>query len=94
MCTGLSGVAVALMPRSTAQSVGDVWTSPIVTRLHWTFRCAKGVMAAMVGFAKKGRKSRNVHCLVVHRTVQCAHGQKATIAFQMELQWLLAALGL
>jgi hypothetical protein len=36
------------------------------------------------------------HCSypVVHRTVRCAHGQKATIAYQMELQRLLAALGL
>jgi hypothetical protein len=42
MCTGLSGVAVALTPRSTAQSVGDVWTSPIVTKLHWTFPVCQG----------------------------------------------------
>jgi hypothetical protein len=33
-------------------------------------------------------------CLVVHRTVQCATRQKARIAFQLELQRLLAALGL
>jgi hypothetical protein len=30
----------------------------------------------------------------VHRTVRCAHRQKARIAYQMELQRLLAALGL
>ena len=30
----------------------------------------------------------------VHRTVRCLHGQKARIAYQMELQRLLAALGL
>jgi hypothetical protein len=35
-----------------------------------------------------------VHCPVGHQTVQCAHGQKATIAYQMELQRLLFALGL
>jgi hypothetical protein len=35
-----------------------------------------------------------VHCTVVHRTIRCTHGQKATIAYQMELQRLLAALGL
>jgi hypothetical protein len=29
-----------------------------------------------------------------HRTVRCAHGQKARIAYQMELQRLLATLGL
>jgi hypothetical protein len=33
-------------------------------------------------------------CLVVHRTVWCAHVQKTRIVYQMELQRLLAALGL
>jgi hypothetical protein len=33
-------------------------------------------------------------CLVVHRTVRCATQQKVRIAFQLELQRLLAALGL
>jgi hypothetical protein len=31
---------------------------------------------------------------VVHRTVRCANQQKAGIAYQMEIQQLLAALGL
>jgi hypothetical protein len=31
---------------------------------------------------------------VVHRTVRCAHEQKATMTFQMEQQQLLDALGL
>jgi hypothetical protein len=30
----------------------------------------------------------------VHRTVRCANRQKAIIAYQMEIQRLLAALGL
>jgi hypothetical protein len=30
----------------------------------------------------------------LHRTVRCATRQKARIAFQLDLQWLLAALGL
>jgi hypothetical protein len=38
-------------------------------------------MVATIGFARKGRKSRVVHCPVVHRTVRCAHTQKATMAF-------------
>jgi hypothetical protein len=80
--------------RSTAQSAGNVWPALIVTRPHQTVRCAKGVVAATVGFTKKGRESRTVPCPVVHRTVWCAHGQKTTMAFQMELQRLLAALGL
>jgi hypothetical protein len=31
---------------------------------------------------------------VVHQTIRCANGQKARIASQMEIQRLLAALGL
>jgi hypothetical protein len=60
---------------------------------HWIVRCATSIVAATVGFARKGRKSHTVPCPVVHRTVRCSHGQKATMAFQMELQLLLAALG-
>jgi hypothetical protein len=33
-------------------------------------------------------------CSVVHRTVGCTTRQKARIAFQVDLQWLQAALGL
>jgi hypothetical protein len=33
-------------------------------------------------------------CPVVHRTVRCTTRQKASLAFQVGLQWLLAALGL
>jgi hypothetical protein len=52
------------------------------------------LVATTVGFARKGRESRIVHYLVVHRTARCAHGQKATRAFQIELKWLLVALEL
>jgi hypothetical protein len=38
--------------------------------------------------------ARTVHCPVCHRTVRCTDEQKARIAYQMELQRLLAALGL
>jgi hypothetical protein len=31
---------------------------------HRTIRCAKSVMAATIGFARKGSKSRDVHCPV------------------------------
>jgi hypothetical protein len=82
------------LQRSATRSLGDTWTSPMVTRLHRTLRCATGAMDAMVGFARNGRKLRIVQCPVVHRTVRCAHRQKATMAFQMELQRLLAVLGL
>jgi hypothetical protein len=80
--------------RLAARSAGDMWTSPTVTRPHYTVWCATRPMAATVGFTKQGRESRTIQCPMVHRIVQCAHGQKATRAFQMGLQWLLAALGL
>jgi hypothetical protein len=80
--------------RSVAQSASDAWPAPTVTRTHRTIRCTKGAMAATVGCARKGRRSHTVHCLVVHRTIQCAHGQKDNYCLQMELQRLLTALGL
>jgi hypothetical protein len=49
---------------------------------------------ATVDFARIGRKSCIVLCPVGHRTVRCAHRQKAIRAFEMELKRLLAALGL
>jgi hypothetical protein len=58
--------------RSIARSAGDTWTSPTVTRAHRTVRCSTGPVAATAGFARKGRKSGTIHCLVVHRTVRCA----------------------
>jgi hypothetical protein len=45
--------------QSAAQSAGDAWTSPMVTRAQ-TVRCATSVVAATVGFARTGRKSRTV----------------------------------
>jgi hypothetical protein len=46
------------------KSVDDTWTSPTVIRSHRTVRCATEPVAAMVGFAKQGRKSHIVHCPV------------------------------
>jgi hypothetical protein len=45
---------------------------------------------------KEGDRAPDSYCScpVVHRTVRCATRQKARIAFQLELQRLLAALGL
>jgi hypothetical protein len=48
-------------------------------------------------FTRIGRRSRtnmNSGCSVVHRTVRCATRQKARIAFLVDLQRLLATLGL
>ena len=43
--------------RSTAKSAGDAWPAPTVSWSHRTVRCAKGTEGAMVGFARKGRRS-------------------------------------
>jgi hypothetical protein len=56
--------------RSTAQSAGVAWREPTLTRLHRTVRCATRVVAAMVGFARKGRRPHTVHCPVGHQTVR------------------------
>jgi hypothetical protein len=50
--------------RLTMQSARDAWLTPTVTRPHRIVRCAKGVVAATVGFTRKGRRSCTVHCLV------------------------------
>jgi hypothetical protein len=73
--------------RSAARSAGDTWAEPTVTRPHRTVRCAKGTEGSIVEFARKGKKSCTVH-------VRCATWQKARIAYQMEIQRLLTALGL
>jgi hypothetical protein len=39
--------------RSAPQSAGDAWTLPTITKLQRTVWCAKGAMAATVGFTKK-----------------------------------------
>jgi hypothetical protein len=56
------------LQRSVARPAGDMWTSPTVGRSHRTVRCATRAVAATVGFARKGRKSRTVHCPVRPRT--------------------------
>jgi uncharacterized protein (DUF2147 family) len=86
VCTRLSGEPATPAPTVgsviSAQSAGDAWPAPTITRPHRTVR-----VEATVKFAKEGKKLCIVH-------VRCAHGQKTTIAYQMELQRLLAVLGL
>jgi hypothetical protein len=78
MGTGLSGEPTTLAPtvgsEISAQSTSNAWPAPTVIRPHRTVRCAKGTLAAMVDFAKEGRKS-------ILFDVWCAHRQKATIAY-------------
>jgi hypothetical protein len=99
--TGLSGAPLDYLlcqpnasQRSATRSAVDTWTSPTVSRPHRIVWCATGLVAAMLGFTKQRRESHTVHCPVVHRTIRCSHGLKASRAFQMRLQRLLAALGL
>jgi hypothetical protein len=92
VCTGLSGVAAAPTPtvgRAINGQHVDLTNghqvAPDCLVCHRTVRCATGAMATTIGFARKGKKSHTVHYPVVHQTVRCAHRQKATMAFQMEL---------
>jgi hypothetical protein len=94
-----------LRQQSTAQSAGDAWPAPTAGWSHRTVwcapgsvRCTKGTDGPTVGFARKGSRLSTGQTLfmsgVVHQTIRCATRQKARIAFQLELQRLLAALGL
>jgi hypothetical protein len=95
---GLSGEPAALAPTVgnviSAESVGDAWPASTVTRSHRTVQCGTRVGGCNGRLRQKGKEIATIHCPLGHRTVQCAHGQKTTIAYQMELQRLLAALGL
>jgi hypothetical protein len=84
--------------RSTAQSSHDTWTAPTVS---WcTGQCPVRQSAqrsnGRICLIWKEIAHRIVYrtCPVAHRTVRCATRQKARIAFYVDLQRLLAALGL
>jgi hypothetical protein len=53
-------------------------------------RCANRLRGATIRCARFGRRSRTGQATV---TIRCATRQKARIAFHVDLQWLLAALG-
>jgi hypothetical protein len=90
--------------RSPAQSAGDAWPAPTVSRgtgLSGVHRTVSGAPTApelqrSSAPEKEGDWHRNVYsdCPVAHRTIRCATRQKARIAFLVDLQRLLAALGL
>jgi hypothetical protein len=84
--------------RSAARSTRDMWLAPMVGLVYRTIRCAPDSVrcaiwprGATVGCARFGRKSRTGHAIVA---VRCATRQKARIAFHVDFQRLLAALGL
>jgi hypothetical protein len=76
------------------RSVGHTGLSGV----HWTVSGAPTELKVQQSGApdKEGDWAPDSYCScpVVHRTVRCATRQKARIAFQLDLQWLLAALGL
>jgi hypothetical protein len=83
--------------RSAAKSAGDAWPAPTVSWSHRTSGAPTGPKVQQSGASNmEGDRAPDSYCScpVVHRTVQCATRQKARIAFQLDLQRLLAALGL
>jgi hypothetical protein len=79
--------------RSAARLAGDAWPKPTVTRLYRTVSSVpRGPRAQRLASPGKER-NRHCSCPVGHRTVRCANRQKTRIAYQMEIQRLLAALG-
>jgi hypothetical protein len=93
-----------LRQRSAAQSAGDAWRlqrSATGTGLSGVHRTVSGAPTGLElqwssAPEKEGDRYRTIYsdCPVAHRTVWCATRQKAKIAFLVDLQRLLAALGL
>jgi hypothetical protein len=83
--------------RSVAQSSGDAWPAPTVGRGTGLSGAPTDLeMRRSSAPEKEGDRHRTVYsdCPVAHRTVRCATRQKARIALFVDLQRLLAALGL
>jgi hypothetical protein len=104
-CTGLSGeptVAIANgRPRNLRATRGLLqWSAGASDCPMCTGQCPVRQSAqrsnGRIGQIWKEIVHRTVYmtCLVAHRTVLCATRQKARIAFHVDLQWLLATLGL
>jgi hypothetical protein len=87
---GLSSESTA--PAATGRLRDQRATRGLATvgRSHRTVRCANRSEDPTVGFARKGKGSYQTATVVV----RCTTRQKARIAFQVDLQQLLAALGL
>jgi hypothetical protein len=97
-CTGLSSE-----PTVTSATVGRAIRGRCVARSNGrqgspdSVRCANcPELQRPSAPEKEGDRNRTVYsdCPVAHRTVRCATRQKARIAFLVDLQRLLAALGL
>jgi hypothetical protein len=90
--------------RSPAWSTGDTWLSQWSddrTGLSDVHRTVSDVptdpkIQWSASLEKEGDRAPDAYCScpVVHQTVWCTTRQKTRIAFQVDLQWLLATLGL
>jgi hypothetical protein len=83
--------------RSSTRSTGDTWLSQRSDGHTGLSGAPRGPRAQRSASPEKeGDRAPNRHCScsVMHRTVRCTTRQKARIAFQLDLQRLLAALGL
>jgi hypothetical protein len=84
--------------RSPAQSAGDAWPAPTIGWAHRTVSGAPTGPEAQWSVVPNMERDHAPDCYsscpVVHGTVRCTTRQKARIAFQVDLQRLLAALGL
>jgi hypothetical protein len=104
-CTGLSGeptIASAngrprnlRATRDSSNSRRGALDCPVCTRQcpvrQWARSCNSRLCPIWKGIVHRTGYSS---CPVAYRTVRCATRQKARMAFQVCIQWLLAALGL
>jgi hypothetical protein len=100
-CTGLAGE-----PSAPAPTVGSAINGQHVGRANGhqaapdcsvcTRQCPVRQGDRRLNGRLRQKRKQIVHCScpVVHRIVRCANRHKARIAYQMEIQRLLAALGL
>jgi hypothetical protein len=88
-CTGLSGE-----PTVASATVGRAIRGRRVARTNGAPTSPKLQRSAAPGMEGNRAPDMNSGCPVAHRTVPCATRQKARLAFQECLQWLIAALGL
>jgi hypothetical protein len=104
-CTGLSGEPTTLAANGRLH---NLWATRVSLQRSVGHTGLSGVHRTVSGAPTGSEEQRsaapdmegdrapdmNSGCRVVHRTVRCTTRQKARMAFQIDLQWLLATLGL
>jgi hypothetical protein len=103
-CTGLSGEPTVACTNGRPRNLhatrgranGRLGTPdcPVCTGLSGAPTDPRVQWSAALRMERNQAPDMNSSCPVVHRTVRCTTRQKARLAFQVGLQWLLAALGL